>query len=389
MKVTAAETHFQHKHLEYRHTRQHESLLAGHSAEGERLNSETMVEGVSMAQTLQHRDFRMSIRELSAVAKDQGGDLELNSPNETEPSLFFPPPPQRINTDSTYQVSFDESVSQQVRIMKMMIEIITGKDIDTADETPSAEIQLKEASSQAQSSNTLSQTTNSTPSVNTTQESTFGLRYHFKEISEDYEYSEFSGHAQITLDDGREIQVSLQQIQERYFQHSEEVLIEVGTAAIDPLIISAPNTSLSFTDDKFNFDLDNDGQTDALNSLSQGNYYLAFDKNNDGVINNGSELFGPETGNGFLELSVYDEDNNGFIDEGDSIFSQLQLMSGNGQNLYSITHLDIGAISLESIATPYTFKNQDNEIIAQSRASSYYLTEKGDIGQIQHIDYWL
>ncbi len=28
--------------------------------------------------------------------------------------------------------------------------------------------------------------------------------------------------------------------------------------------------------------------------------FLAFDKNADGMINDGSELFGPESGNGFL-----------------------------------------------------------------------------------------
>jgi hypothetical protein len=43
---------------------------------------------------------------------------------------------------------------------------------------------------------------------------------------------------------------------------------------------------------------------------------LVIDKNLDGKVNDGSELFGPSTGDGFEKLARYDEDRNGWIDEG-------------------------------------------------------------------------
>ena len=36
--------------------------------------------------------------------------------------------------------------------------------------------------------------------------------------------------------------------------------------------------------------------------MEDGSRFLALDKNNDGIINNGSELFGTESGNGFIDL---------------------------------------------------------------------------------------
>jgi hypothetical protein len=58
-------------------------------------------------------------------------------------------------------------------------------------------------------------------------------------------------------------------------------------------------------------------------------------RDGDGVINDGSEMFGnatpqpqPPAGtlrNGFLALAQYDDDGNGAIDEGDVIFSELRL----------------------------------------------------------------
>jgi len=68
------------------------------------------------------------------------------------------------------------------------------------------------------------------------------------------------------------------------------------------------------------------------------NGWLALDRNHNGVIDDGSELFGSATPqpvppegklpNGFNALSIYDEpsnggNNNGFIDPGDSIYDQL------------------------------------------------------------------
>ena len=78
---------------------------------------------------------------------------------------------------------------------------------------------------------------------------------------------------------------------------------------------------------KFAFNLDPDGVKEDLPMIRPGSGFLALDPNNDGIITNGNELFGPRTrtGNGFAELSVYDEDGNNLIDENDPVYDQLSV----------------------------------------------------------------
>ncbi|MGI6434133.1 MAG: hypothetical protein ACOX0F_02005 [Syntrophomonadaceae bacterium] len=77
-----------------------------------------------------------------------------------------------------------------------------------------------------------------------------------------------------------------------------------------------------------------------------------------------AELFGPSTGNGFAELALYDEDGNGWIDEGDSVYARLKIWSkdeeGNDR-LISVSDAGVGAIMLGNIDTPFTITNSSNE----------------------------
>lgn len=89
-----------------------------------------------------------------------------------------------------------------------------------------------------------------------------------------------------------------------------------------------------------NFDLWADGIVKKFSWTDPAfhNGWLALDRNNNGVIDNGAELFGSatpqpapplgETPNGFRALAVYDEranggNSNGFIDPGDAIYDKL------------------------------------------------------------------
>jgi hypothetical protein len=46
----------------------------------------------------------------------------------------------------------------------------------------------------------------------------------------------------------------------------------------------------------------------------------------DGRVNDGRELFGPITGDGFAELAAYDDDGNNWIDENDGIYDNLSIV---------------------------------------------------------------
>jgi hypothetical protein len=157
----------------------------------------------------------------------------------------------------------------------------------------------------------------------------------------------------------------------------------------DPLVINLDSNPVSVSDQTFYFDIDCDGVLDEISTLSSGNGFLALDKNGDGIINDGSELFGTRSGNGFSDLAAYDEDQNGWIDEADSIFNKLKVWTKdeNGNDkLISLKDADIGAIYLGSSATGYSLKDSDNSTNAYIRSSGIYLKESGGSGVISQID---
>ena len=106
-------------------------------------------------------------------------------------------------------------------------------------------------------------------------------------------------------------------------------------------------------------------------------------------INNGSELFGATSGNGFAELAVLDTDNNGWIDENDAAYWQLRVWtkdaSGKDQ-LSTLKQANVGALNLAHVATPFDLKDAGNALQGQIRSSGVFLTEDAKVGTIQQID---
>ena len=64
----------------------------------------------------------------------------------------------------------------------------------------------------------------------------------------------------------------------------------------DPLVINLDTNVASVTDQKFLFDLDADGTMDQISFEGEGSGFLALDRNGDGTINDGTELFGTQSG---------------------------------------------------------------------------------------------
>jgi len=153
----------------------------------------------------------------------------------------------------------------------------------------------------------------------------------------------------------------------------------------DPLLISLSGQPVELTGDSSSFDLKGNGQMSALPQLSAEQYYLAYDRNQDKQVNNGTELFGPISGNGFADLAAYDGNANGFIDAADDIWQHLYLWQPQ-QQMLNISQTELAAISLESVATPMSLLNKEQQVLAQLQRSGLAFLADGTPALVQQID---
>lgn len=159
---------------------------------------------------------------------------------------------------------------------------------------------------------------------------------------------------------------------------------------LDPLVININGDIPDLSTDTFSFDLDNDGSCEQISKLKEGSGFLVLDKNEDGIINQGSELFGTQSGDGFGELRAYDRDANNWIDENDSIFDKLQIWlkddEGSKKELVGLGEVGIGAIFLGSTQSEFRYKTQTNQTLGELKSCGLFLNEDGSCGNISQID---
>lgn len=127
---------------------------------------------------------------------------------------------------------------------------------------------------------------------------------------------------------------------------------------------------------------------DQISLLKNGSGFLALDRNSNGKIDDGGELFGTKSGDGFGDLSKYDDDDNGWIDSNDAIFDKLRIWSktSNKDELLALGEVGIGAIFLGNTQTPFSLKSESNELLGEMRKSGMVLFENFKAGVISHID---
>lgn len=203
------------------------------------------------------------------------------------------------------------------------------------------------------------------------------------------EQTTFSGQGMALTEDGRTIDFNVQFSMSRRLCEYAGISVATKGHYLDPLVINVGSDVTSISDQTFYFDLDSDGQEEKISNLGEGSGFLALDKNGDGKINNGSELFGTKSGNGFKDLAMYDKDGNGWIDENDEVYEHLRvwLRDEDGKDrLLSLSEADVGAIYLGSAETEFTQYNSSFAIAGMLRASGMFLRESGGVGTVQQVD---
>jgi hypothetical protein len=269
----------------------------------------------------------------------------------------------------------------KIQLLKLLIERFTGREIDLL--TP-AELSPDGGAVQDVAQPPRTQGQEPAQSVG------WGLIYDFYSSHYEAEHTDFQAQGIVHTEDGREISINLQLSMSREFLSETNLQIRAGDAVMkDPLVVNFNGTTAQLTERNFNFDIDADGHEEQIAFVRQGSGLLAIDRNSDGVINDGSEMFGALSGDGFAELAVYDEDGNSWIDEADTIYNRLRIWTktADGQDsLLALGQAGVGAIYLGSVETPFLLNNAANETLGQVRQSGVYLTEDGLPGTLQQVD---
>lgn len=214
----------------------------------------------------------------------------------------------------------------------------------------------------------------------------FGIEYDRVERLEEHEQLSFAASGRITTADGRQIDFELKLDLARSFVSEERVSLRAGDAVMkDPLVLNFDGQGVRLDGSRMAFDIDADGSDDQVARLAAGSGYLVLDRNRNGQVDNGSELFGPASGNGFAELAAHDADGNGWIDEADPVFGQLSVWQP-GSSLQSLQGAGVGAIYLGNAASPFALNDAANDPMGALRSSGVYLHEDGTAGLVQQID---
>ncbi|MEQ9544554.1 MAG: hypothetical protein RIK85_00940 [Marinobacter sp.] len=212
-------------------------------------------------------------------------------------------------------------------------------------------------------------------------------RYMFYSQSES---RNFTSSGTIKLDSGEQVDftMALRQSQSQTYEYSELVQIRERRLT-DPLVVNFGSTTAQLTDALFEFDLNSDGKTTPFATLGAGSGYLVLDRNGNGKVDDGSELFGPQSGQGFAELARFDDDGNRWIDANDDIFSSLKVwvQAAEGkQDLRTLEEVGVQALYVDSVEDRFTLTNSQGVALGQIKGSGIYLTTGGEVRTLEELD---
>lgn len=273
-----------------------------------------------------------------------------------------------------------------LRLIRAMIAMLTGHDVTVFD---ASKLEADPSSSATAPRQNPSSPSDSPPAPQ--QAASYSIEYDRHESYTETEQTDFSTSGIVHTADGKTINFSVSLSMSRSYSEESNISIRQGSArkTQDPLVLNFAGNAAQLSSQRFKFDLNADGKTENINFVTGGSGFLSLDRNGDGKINDGSELFGVKSGDGFADLAAFDSDHNGWIDENDSVYEQLRVWTkdASGKDLLStLKQADVGAIALTHAETAFDLKDSSNELLGKIRSSGVFLRDNGGAGTVQQVD---
>lgn len=170
----------------------------------------------------------------------------------------------------------------------------------------------------------------------------------------------------------------------------------------DPLIIDLGETGIELRslEHGVNFDLDNNGFAEKTAWIGTEDGFLALDRNGNGNIDNGGELFGDQvilkdgskSESGFEALAELDDNSDGIIDNNDIAFADLRVWidaNHNGKSesneLKTLNETGIVSISLEHSEVSFVDEETGTRI---AESASVTINKNGTVSMVDISEFW-
>ncbi|ABI57273.1 hypothetical protein ACN2MM_10400 [Alkalilimnicola ehrlichii MLHE-1] len=268
----------------------------------------------------------------------------------------------------------------KMNLLRLLVERLTGRSLrvisprDLVPDTPEADVPMPTGSAQPGTPN----------------RSGWGVAYEYHERRVEVESTRFQASGTIHTADGQRIDLAVELDMSRALMEETRLSVQTGAQRLhDPLVINFDGNAAELTETRFRFDLDADGQEQQIAFLQPGSGFLAIDRSGSGRVDNGGELFGPLTGDGFAELRAYDDDRNGWIDADDAVYDRLRVWTRDAEgndHLLALGEVGVGAIYLGHVSTPFDLRSGANQLQGHIQSTGLWVGDSGRAGTVQHVD---